>query len=139
MSPKPLRFALYSGRPPTDWRCPRPSRCRGPPSVAPAPRVSLRAPQPRHAARWQLEHSAPFQVAINLSARQLVEPGLADRVTEVMQLTGVHPSSLCFEIPASVLTDDAATVPDVLSRVRALGVQFAIADFGPGHAAPGSL
>ncbi len=93
----------------------------------------------RHAARWQLEHSEPFQVAINLSARQLVEPGLADRVTEVMSLTGVQPSSLCFEITESVLMDDAETVLDVISRVRALGVQFAIDDFGTGYSSLGYL
>jgi diguanylate cyclase (GGDEF)-like protein/PAS domain S-box-containing protein len=93
----------------------------------------------RHAARWQLEHPEPFQVAINLSARQLVEPGLADRVTEVMALTGVHPSSLCFEITESVLMDDAETVLDVISRVRSLGVQFAIDDFGTGYSSLGYL
>ena len=34
----------------------------------------------RNAARWQLEQSDPIQVAINLSARQLTQPDLADRV-----------------------------------------------------------
>ena len=70
----------------------------------------------RNAARWQLEHSEPFQVSINLSARQLVQPDLADRVAEVIAQTGVRPSSLCFEITESVLMDDAETVIDVISR-----------------------
>ena len=93
----------------------------------------------RHAARWQLEHPAPFQVAINLSARQLVHPDLADRVAEVIEHTGVQPASLCFEITESVLMDDAETVLDVISRVRALGVQFAIDDFGTGYSSLGYL
>ena len=93
----------------------------------------------RNAARWQLEHSEPFQVSINLSARQLMQPDLADRVAEVIAQTGVRPSSLCFEITESVLMDDAETVIDVISRVRALGVQFAIDDFGTGYSSLGYL
>jgi EAL domain-containing protein (putative c-di-GMP-specific phosphodiesterase class I) len=93
----------------------------------------------RSAARWQLEHPEPFQVAINLSARQLVHPDLADRVAEVIEQTGAEPSSLCFEITESVLMDDADTVIDVIARMRALGVQFAIDDFGTGYSSLGYL
>ena len=100
----------------------------------------------RNAARWQLEQSEPFQVAVNLSARQLAQPDLAERVAEVIAETGVRPSSLCFEITESVLMDDAESVLDVIARVRALGVQFAIDDFGTGllvarlpEAVPGRL
>jgi diguanylate cyclase (GGDEF)-like protein len=93
----------------------------------------------RNAARWQLEHPEPFQVSINLSARQLLQPDLADRVADVIAQTGVHPASLCFEITESVLMDDAETVIDVISRVRALGVQFAIDDFGTGYSSLGYL
>ena len=31
------------------------------------------------AARWQVEHEQPFVVSVNLSARQLAQPGLAER------------------------------------------------------------
>jgi diguanylate cyclase (GGDEF)-like protein/PAS domain S-box-containing protein len=93
----------------------------------------------RNAASWQLEQTEPFQVSVNLSARQLVQPDLADRVAEVIAETGVLPASLCFEITESVLMDDAETVLDVITRVRALGVQFAIDDFGTGYSSLGYL
>ncbi|MGO9872754.1 MAG: EAL domain-containing protein [Acidimicrobiia bacterium] len=93
----------------------------------------------RNAARWQLEHAEPFQVSINLSARQLVQPDLADRVADVIAQTGVRPSNVCFEITESVLMDDTETVIDVISRVRALGVEFAIDDFGTGYSSLGYL
>jgi diguanylate cyclase (GGDEF)-like protein len=93
----------------------------------------------RNAAKWQLEQSEPFLVSINLSARQLVQPDLADRVAEVIAATGVHPSSLCFEITESVLMDDAETVLDVITRVHEFGVQFAIDDFGTGYSSLGYL
>jgi diguanylate cyclase (GGDEF)-like protein/PAS domain S-box-containing protein len=93
----------------------------------------------RNVARWQLEQAEPFSVSINLSARQLVQPDLADRVAGVIAETGVQPSSLCFEITESVLMDDAETVLDVITRVRELGVQFAIDDFGTGYSSLGYL
>jgi diguanylate cyclase (GGDEF)-like protein len=93
----------------------------------------------RNAARWQLEQSEPFQVAINLSARQLTQPDLADRVAAVIAETGVQPSSLCFEITESVLMDEAEVVLEVIARVRALGVQFSIDDFGTGYSSLGYL
>jgi EAL domain-containing protein (putative c-di-GMP-specific phosphodiesterase class I) len=93
----------------------------------------------RHAARWQLEQSEPFLVSVNLSARQLVQPGLAERVAEVMEQTGVGPASLCFEITESVLMDDTETVIDAIGKVRALGVRFAIDDFGTGYSSLGYL
>jgi len=93
----------------------------------------------RNAASWQLEQNEPFQVSVNLSARQLVQPDLADRVAEVIAETGLLPASLCFEITESVLMDDAETVLDVITRVRALGVQFAIDDFGTGYSSLGYL
>ena len=53
----------------------------------------------RNAARWQLEHAEPFQVAVNLSARQLVHPDLADRVAEVIAQTGVDPRACASRSP----------------------------------------
>jgi len=93
----------------------------------------------RYAARWQLEQAEDFVVSVNLSARQLVQPGLAERVAEVIDLTGAEPASLCFEITESVLMDDTETVIDVIGKVRALGAQFAIDDFGTGYSSLGYL
>jgi diguanylate cyclase (GGDEF)-like protein len=93
----------------------------------------------RNAARWQLEQSEPFLVSVNLSARQLAQPDLAERVAAVIAETGVRPSSLCFEITESVLMDDAEAVLDLIARVRSLGVQFSIDDFGTGYSSLGYL
>jgi diguanylate cyclase (GGDEF)-like protein len=92
----------------------------------------------RNAARWQLQQSG-FVVSVNLSARQLVQPDLAERVADVIERTGVLPSNLCFEITESVLMDDADAAIAVIERIRALGVQFAIDDFGTGYSSLGYL
>jgi diguanylate cyclase (GGDEF)-like protein/PAS domain S-box-containing protein len=90
------------------------------------------------AARWQMEQDA-FSVSINLSARQLAEPGLAEQVAEVLRRSGVTPSNICFEITESVLMEDADAVVHVIAEMRALGVRFAIDDFGTGYSSLGYL
>src|SRR5205814_4553214 len=80
-----------------------------------------------------------FLVSVNLSARQLAQPDLAERAAEVIGRTGVEPSNLCFEITESVLMDDADSVIGVIERVRDLGVRLAIDDFGTGYSSLGYL
>jgi diguanylate cyclase (GGDEF)-like protein/PAS domain S-box-containing protein len=91
------------------------------------------------AARWQHEHTQPFVVSVNLSARQLAQPGLADDLAEMIERSGVEPQNLCLEITESVLMDDAEAVIGVVERVRALGVRLAIDDFGTGYSSLGYL
>jgi diguanylate cyclase (GGDEF)-like protein/PAS domain S-box-containing protein len=92
----------------------------------------------RNAARWQLDLDGDFVVSVNLSARQLAQPDLVDRVAAVIEQTGVRPANLCFEITESVLMDDAAAIA-VIERIRGLGVRFAIDDFGTGYSSLGYL
>jgi EAL domain-containing protein (putative c-di-GMP-specific phosphodiesterase class I) len=93
----------------------------------------------RNAARWQLQCDSGFVVSVNLSARQLAQPDLAERVADVIERTGVLPSNLCFEITESVLMDDADAAIAVIERIRALGVKLAIDDFGTGYSSLGYL
>ncbi len=90
------------------------------------------------AARWQLEQDG-FSVSINLSARQLAQPDLAEQVGAVIHRTGVRPANVCFEITETALMDDADAVIRVISDLRELGVRFAIDDFGTGYSSLGYL
>jgi diguanylate cyclase (GGDEF)-like protein/PAS domain S-box-containing protein len=91
------------------------------------------------AARWQYEHAHPFVVSVNLSARQLAQPGLAERLADVVERSGVDPQNLCLEITESVLMEDAEAVISVVERVRALGIRLSIDDFGTGYSSLGYL
>jgi EAL domain-containing protein (putative c-di-GMP-specific phosphodiesterase class I) len=91
------------------------------------------------AARWQLDHSGDFLVSINLSARQLAQPDLADQMAQVIGQSGAHASNLCLEITETAFMEDAEAVMSVIERVRALGVRFAIDDFGTGYSSLGYL
>jgi diguanylate cyclase (GGDEF)-like protein/PAS domain S-box-containing protein len=87
-------------------------------------------------ARWQrqLGHDADrLTISINLSARQLGEPELVDRVSDALGRSGLDPSSVWFEITESALVADLDRSADILEAMRRLGVRFAIDDFGTGY------
>lgn len=70
---------------------------------------------------------------VNLSARQLVDVNLVPMVEEVIDLTGVEPQVVHFEITEDALMADADTTTSTLRQLRRLGVRLALDDFGTGH------
>jgi diguanylate cyclase (GGDEF)-like protein len=77
--------------------------------------------------------SPPMTVSVNLSARELDEPGLVDSVRDVLAETGLDPAHLVLEITESLLLVDLPATVTILSALRALGVRLAIDDFGTGY------
>jgi EAL domain-containing protein (putative c-di-GMP-specific phosphodiesterase class I) len=72
-------------------------------------------------------------VRVNVSARQLREPGLIDVVSEALAESGLPARRLCLEVTESVLLDDGERCVTVLEQLRALGVSVALDDFGTGY------
>jgi diguanylate cyclase (GGDEF)-like protein len=86
----------------------------------------------RQIAELERQYGRTFLLAVNLSPRQLLHPGLV-RMIEQTLLTNVRPfGSLTLEITETTLISDAQPVRDTLERIRDLGVQLAIDDFGIG-------
>ena len=81
--------------------------------------------------RW--ENGAPFGVAVNVSARQLMEPGFAQMVADVLEATGTNPPVLTLEITESVFIQDAPRALIVLKELKELGVLLSLDDFGTGY------
>jgi diguanylate cyclase (GGDEF)-like protein/PAS domain S-box-containing protein len=75
----------------------------------------------------------PFLMRVNLSARQVHHPSLVDLVTEAIHDARIDPWALCLEITETTLMRDAPGSLEVLSRLRALGVDLTIDDFGTGY------
>jgi diguanylate cyclase (GGDEF)-like protein/PAS domain S-box-containing protein len=74
----------------------------------------------------------PFGMAVNLSVRQLRDPGLVADVERILEKTGLAPGLLTLEVVESLLVDDRALI-ERLARVRRFGVRIAIDDFGTGY------
>jgi diguanylate cyclase (GGDEF)-like protein/PAS domain S-box-containing protein len=91
----------------------------------------------RQAGGWarELSRERPLEVALNLSTRQLSEPGLAKRVEALLDRHRLHPAgvALCLEITESFLLEDPVATGTVLDELRSLGVRLSIDDFGTGY------
>lgn len=80
----------------------------------------------------ELGPSAPLEIGVNVSPRQLLDPHFPDVVAQVLAETGLRPSRLVLEITESTVMDLELTAKQ-LTGLRALGVQLSIDDFGTGH------
>jgi diguanylate cyclase (GGDEF)-like protein len=74
-----------------------------------------------------------IKVAVNLSARQLKDPGLVSRILQLVAQTGIAPRCLDLEITEGVLMDDLPRNRSTLAALRAAGLQISIDDFGTGY------
>ena len=86
----------------------------------------------RQAVRWH-EAGADVSMSVNLSPRQLAEPGLVDDVARVLRETGVRPEKVWLEITENTLMRDAESMARSLGSLRSLGVHLAVDDFGTGY------
>ncbi|MGA2350157.1 MAG: EAL domain-containing protein [Terracidiphilus sp.] len=85
------------------------------------------------AEKW-FEAGLGMIVSVNVGARQLRDPGFADRLVKILaEHPRIQPSSLELDITESHSPEDAAQLLDVLKKCRDTGVTFALDDFGTGH------
>jgi diguanylate cyclase (GGDEF)-like protein/PAS domain S-box-containing protein len=89
----------------------------------------------RETVRWQRDHEAhhDLHIAVNVSGRQLQDPGIVDDVRLALKASGIKPSTVVLEITESVLLPGDGTVVERLHALAALGVHLYIDDFGTGY------
>jgi diguanylate cyclase (GGDEF)-like protein/PAS domain S-box-containing protein len=88
----------------------------------------------RQTMRWQdSAPQRPLKISVNMSARQLQQADLAQRVQEILTETGLPAERLTLEMTESVLIENREETLAVLSALRAMGVRLAIDDFGTGY------
>jgi EAL domain-containing protein (putative c-di-GMP-specific phosphodiesterase class I)/PleD family two-component response regulator len=83
-------------------------------------------------ARW-LGSGIPLRVAVNISARQLRESTFVDQVVRATAETGFSAALLELEITEHVTMHDFDHAVAVLHKLKSLGVQIALDDFGIGY------
>lgn len=74
-----------------------------------------------------------YQVAINLSARQFLSPGVVGVVQDALDSTGMNPRLVELEITESMLIEKIDDARQAMKNLRKLGVKLAIDDFGTGY------
>jgi diguanylate cyclase (GGDEF)-like protein/PAS domain S-box-containing protein len=80
-----------------------------------------------------------LRMSVNLSPRQLADPGLVDHVAASLAEADLPPASLALEITETVLLDEDPVHHERLTALRALGVGIVLDDFGTGYSSLGYL
>jgi diguanylate cyclase (GGDEF)-like protein/PAS domain S-box-containing protein len=83
------------------------------------------------AARWP---DPKLGLSVNVSARQLSDPRLMDRVAMALQISGLAPSRLWLDVGEVTLDEAGQQAESGLSALRSLGVHLCVDDFGTGAA-----
>jgi diguanylate cyclase (GGDEF)-like protein/PAS domain S-box-containing protein len=88
----------------------------------------------RQARAWDLV--APgrrLTMNVNVSGRQVTEPGFVAEVAQVIADAGIDPARIVLEFTEGVLMRDTDATMVTLRALKALGVRLAIDDFGTGY------
>ena len=78
-------------------------------------------------------------VAVNLSVRNLLDPGFPADVARLLQKWRIDPIRLELEITESSIMADPARAMEILTTLNKLGVRLAVDDFGTGYSSLASL
>lgn len=82
---------------------------------------------------WHDQGYDQLRMAVNLSARQMVEDDFVDTVLDIVRTTGVDPTMLELELTESMLMDAGEAFIAKLDTLRRAGIMLAIDDFGTGY------
>ena len=74
-----------------------------------------------------------LRIAVNLSARDLMDSDLPSKIERHLIESGLGADSLCLEITESAMMDDPDRALATLERLHRLGLSLSIDDFGTGY------
>lgn len=87
----------------------------------------------RQAADWRSEGRGDLVIAVNVSARQLAEPDLPERVMAILAETGLPAHLLELELTESMLMGNVERSETMLHNLKQIGVTLSLDDFGTGY------
>ena len=74
-----------------------------------------------------------FGIAVNVSARDIISPGFAQRVVEAVRNGGIAPYRLTIEVTETMVLADPERASAALGRLRDAGIRTSLDDFGQGQ------
>ncbi|MFQ3636719.1 MAG: PAS domain S-box protein [Cyanobacteriota bacterium] len=89
--------------------------------------------------QWHEAGLGPLRVAVNLSARQFQQPNLVGAIANILEETGVLPTSLELEITETAAMQNVEFTTTLLQELQDMGVRIAMDDFGTGYSSLGYL
>ncbi|WP_133717303.1 MULTISPECIES: EAL domain-containing protein [Methylocaldum] len=82
---------------------------------------------------WQDAGLSPFDVAVNLSAKQLKRGNLVKLVNQTLRETGLEGRYLELELTETMVMHDPERFIPILEELKELGVKLSVDDFGTGY------
>ncbi len=86
----------------------------------------------QQAVRVQDEYGQKLRMAVNVSVRQMQQPGFADSIAHELAISGLPAEDLEIEVTESMIQDEISMI-QTLHDLREVGVSLAIDDFGTGY------
>lgn len=86
----------------------------------------------RYAAIWQ-KQGLDIPLAVNLSARDLIDMELPNKLKQILDVHQLLARSISLEITESSIMDDPERALDTVQRIAKMGIQLSIDDFGTGY------
>jgi EAL domain-containing protein (putative c-di-GMP-specific phosphodiesterase class I)/GGDEF domain-containing protein len=93
----------------------------------------------RQAAAWRADGMVSPRLAINLAVSSLIDRELPGVMDQTLRTWGIPAHSVTLEIAESAMIADAERSVAILTRLKAVGLQIAIDDFGSGFTSLSSL
>ena len=84
-------------------------------------------------AHWREKYGITLPVSVNLSRSDVFDPTLIDRLVELVRVNGLDFQDMKLEVTESAYTDNARQVLDVIARLREIGFEIEMDDFGSGY------
>ncbi len=81
----------------------------------------------------QQEGLPPIRMAVNLSAIQFRQAGLAGKVERALQDSGLEPRHFALEITENIAMHHGSKIVSTLNELKEMGVELALDDFGTGY------
>jgi diguanylate cyclase (GGDEF)-like protein/PAS domain S-box-containing protein len=83
----------------------------------------------------QVRHPAqpPLNMSINISSKQFSQQDLVGILSGFLAETGLDPQTLILEITESMIMENVDAAVETMKRLRSMGIQIHIDDFGTGH------
>jgi diguanylate cyclase (GGDEF)-like protein len=89
----------------------------------------------REAASWPQDIS----IAVNVSPRQLRDPGFIVTLVSALTQAGLEPERLELEVTETIFLELTGATQKILQQIQSLGVKLAMDDFGTGYSSLGYL
>ena len=93
----------------------------------------------RQAAEWQRYCPGGLRVAVNVSARQFLDPALTADIESALAESGLEAALLDIEVTETATLLHAREADAVLARLRSVGVAVSLDDFGTGYSSLSQL